>query len=75
MVVETSDGQTFTGTLRGDTPEGLKLAELSGEQRTIPHRQIVGRTTLATSLMPAGLEQAFTEQQLLDLVAWLGSLK
>jgi len=25
--------------------------------------------------MPAGLEQTFTEQQLLDLVAWLTSLK
>ncbi len=74
-VVETGDGQTHTGAIRSDGADALVLVDLAGAEKSVPHAQIVGRTTLATSLMPAGLEQAYTEQQLLDLVAWLASLK
>lgn len=74
-VIETSDGQSHTGTIKSDGADVLTLLDLTGAEKPIPQAQIVGRTTLAGSLMPAGLEQAFTEQQLLDLVAWLASLK
>jgi hypothetical protein len=30
---------------------------------------------MSASLMPPGLDQAFTEQELLDLIAYLASLK
>jgi putative membrane-bound dehydrogenase-like protein len=75
QVIETSDGQSHTGAIRSDAVEGVVLIDLAGEEKKIPHARIVGRTTLTTSLMPAGLEQTFTDQQLLDLVAWLTSLK
>jgi putative membrane-bound dehydrogenase-like protein len=74
-VIETGDGQSHLGAIKNDGVESLVLIDLAGGEKPIPHAQIVGRTTLATSLMPAGLEQSFTEQQLLDLVAWLASLK
>lgn len=74
-VVETGDGQTHTGAIRNDGMDALVLVDLSGAEKVIPQTQIVSRSTLGTSLMPAGLEQTFTEQQLLDLVAWLASLK
>lgn len=74
-VIETGDGETFTGAVRRDSPDGLVLVDLSGEEKKIPHARIVGHTTLATSLMPDGLEQAFSDQQLLDLTAWLVSLR
>lgn len=74
-VVETADGQSYTGTLKNDGAEGLVLMDLAGQEKTIPRAQIVGRSVMASSLMPAGLEQTFTEQQLLDLVAWLVSLR
>jgi putative heme-binding domain-containing protein len=74
-VIETGDGQSHTGALKREGADALVLIDLTGAEKAIPHAQIVGRTTLATSLMPAGLEQSFTEQQLLDLVAWLASLK
>jgi putative heme-binding domain-containing protein len=75
QVVETSDGQSLTGAIKNDAAEGLVLMDLAGEEKTIPHAKIVGRTTLTTSLMPAGLEQTFSDQQLLDLIAWMESLK
>ncbi len=74
-VIETIDGQSHTGMIRRNAPDGLVLVDLAGQEQIIPHEQIAGNTELATSLMPPGLEQAFTEQELLDLVAWLGSLK
>ena len=74
-VVETRDGQSYLGAVRRDAVDGLVLVDAAGEEKKIPHAEIVGHTTLPTSLMPGGLEQAFTEQQLLDLTAWLVSLK
>jgi len=73
-VVETSEGQSVTGTIKSDATDALLLVDFAGEETLIPRAQIVGQTAVPTSLMP-DLEQAFTEQQLLDLVAWLASLK
>jgi putative heme-binding domain-containing protein len=75
QIVETNDGQSHFGTIKSDGVDTLVLLDVAGQEKTIPQAQIVGRTTQSTSLMPAGLEQAFTEQQLLDMVAWLTSLK
>ena len=74
-VIETANGQTHTGTLKNETTDALILLDLAGQEKSVPLAEVVGRNTLTTSLMPTGLEQAFTDQQLLDLVAWLGSLK
>ena len=73
--VETGDGQTHLGTIKSDSAAGLVLLDPAGQEKTIPHSQIVAKSALATSLMPAGLEQTFSDQQLLDLIAWLVSLK
>ena len=73
-VVETSDGATM-GVIKGESADGLLLIDAAGQEKTIPHAEIVGQTPVSTSLMPAGLEQAFSEQQLLDLVAWLAAQK
>ena len=51
------------------------LLDPAGQETRIPQAEIVGKNVLSTSLMPAGLEEAFTEQQILDLVAWLISLQ
>ncbi|HSJ04251.1 MAG TPA: hypothetical protein VK956_17425, partial [Verrucomicrobium sp.] len=73
--IETSDGQSFTGLIRSHTAEGLLLVDLAGQEKNVPHASIVAQTTLTTSLMPMGLDQTMTEQELCDLVAWLLSLK
>ncbi len=73
--VETIDGQTQLGMIRKDSPDGLGLVDLTGQEKTIPHSQVVAKSVMTTSLMPNGLEQTLTEQQLLDLVSWLVSLR
>ncbi|WP_414661205.1 PVC-type heme-binding CxxCH protein [Horticoccus sp. 23ND18S-11] len=74
-IVETADRQTHTGTVKRETAAALVLVDPAGEEKPIPHPQIVAQSLSPTSLMPPGLERTMTEQQLLDLVAWLGSLK
>jgi putative heme-binding domain-containing protein len=71
-VVETGAGATMA-VIKSETPEGLVVVDAAGQEKTIPHAEIIAQTPVTTSLMPAGLEQAFTEQQLLDVVAWLGA--
>lgn len=74
-IIETSDGQQMLGVIKSHTAEGLLVVDVAGEEKTIPHPSIAGDTTLTTSLMPQGLDQTMPEAELLDLVAWLRSLK
>ena len=74
-IIETSDGQSTMGVIKSHTAEGLLVIDIAGQEKTIPHTAITGDTTLPTSLMPMGLDQTLPEKELLDLVAWLRSLK
>jgi len=74
-VIETSDGQQTLGVIKSHTAEGLLVIDMAGQEKTIAHQTITGDTTLTTSLMPMGLDQTMPEADLLDLVAWLRSLK
>ncbi|MDZ4405583.1 PVC-type heme-binding CxxCH protein [Prosthecobacter sp.] len=74
-VIETSDGQSTMGVIKSHTAEGLLVVDVAGQEKTIAHQAITGDTTLTTSLMPLGLDQTLPEPELLDLVAWLRSLK
>lgn len=74
-VIETSDGQQTLGVIKSHTAEGLLVIDIAGQEKTIAHQTIAGDTTLTTSLMPQGLDQTMPEAELLDLVAWLRSLK
>lgn len=74
-IIETSDGQQTLGVIKSHTAEGLLVLDIAGQEKNIPHQQITGDTTLTTSLMPMGLDQTMPENELLDLVAWLRSLK
>ncbi|MDI1315313.1 PVC-type heme-binding CxxCH protein [Prosthecobacter sp.] len=74
-VIETSDGQQTLGVIKSHTAEGLLVIDIAGQEKTIAHQTIAGDTTLTNSLMPQGLDQTMPEDELLDLVAWLRSLK
>ena len=74
-IIETSDGQQTLGVIKSHTAEGLLVIDVAGQEKTIAHQLITGDTTLPTSLMPMGLDQTMPESELLDLVAWLRSLK
>lgn len=74
-LIETADGQTVMGVIRSHTAEGLLVMDVAGQEKNLPHSAITASTQLPASLMPVGLDQTMPEQDLLDLVAWLRSLK
>ena len=74
-VIELNDGQTLTGVIRSHTAEGLLVVDVAGQEVNVPHDRILSNTVLPTSLMPMGLDAALSEQELLDLVAFLRSSK
>jgi putative heme-binding domain-containing protein len=71
---ETSDGQTALGVVRSHTAEGLLIVDISGQEKTLLHAQIVSDTLLTESLMPMGLDATLSRPELADLIAWLRSL-
>ncbi len=73
--IEVAGAPPLTGVIRGHSAEGLSVVDGSGQEVSIPHDKILSDTTLAESLMPAGLDVALGERDLIDLVAYLQSLR
>ncbi len=68
--VQLKDGTEFTGILlRSSHVETFR--DLTGRERSFPQADIVSRTELKTSLMPAGLVMSLTDSELRDLLAFL----
>jgi len=74
-VIETAGGDSWLGVIRRRTPDAIVLADAAGQEHPIPRDQIASMHALPSSLMPAGLERTITEQELLDLIAYLRSRK
>lgn len=68
--IRLKDGTEFTGILlRSSSTEVFR--DLSGKERSFPKPDILSRTELKTSLMPAGLVTTLTDAELRDLLAFL----
>jgi putative heme-binding domain-containing protein len=65
------DGTSLAGLLVAETPTSITLRLPGGLDAPIPRTQIKELRTLATSLMPEGLEAALTPQDMADLLAHL----
>ena len=74
-VIETASGDSLFGIIRRRTPDTIVLADAAGQEHPVARDQIASMQMLPTSLMPAGLDRTLTEQELLDLVAYLRSRK
>ena len=74
-VIETKGGESIMAVIKSHTAEGLLVTDVAGVERNVPHDSITSNTTLTTSLMPMGLDQALPEKDLINLVAYLRSLK
>jgi putative membrane-bound dehydrogenase-like protein len=75
VVAATDDGRVITGLLVEETPDRLVLKTATGERITVPTRSIEERRNSDVSLMPEGLAQSLTEQELVDLLVYLTTLK
>ncbi len=73
--LETKDGGAALGIVRSETADELVLALPGGATNKFAKSQIAKREKLTTSLMPSGLNQALSQQDLIDMVEYLASLK
>jgi putative heme-binding domain-containing protein len=69
-IFTTHSGQTHAGLVIYEAVDGVILQIASATIR-IPGNDIVARRSSDQSLMPAGLLDALTDQQIADLLAWL----
>jgi putative heme-binding domain-containing protein len=74
-VVETKAGQAISGLLVEDVPTHIVLRDANAKDYKIDRNQIDTKAKSPVSLMPDNLVGAVTEQDLLDVVEYLHSLK
>jgi putative heme-binding domain-containing protein len=70
-----ADGANHLGLIKSRGAEGLVLMDAAGQLQTLPVTSVMSDTQLEASLMPGGLDAAFSPAELADLVAWLRSLR
>jgi putative heme-binding domain-containing protein len=74
--VTTTADVTVTGLLMADTPQSITLRDANGKDTTIAKKDIEGQVRkLKISIMPEDIVAALTEDELVDLVAYLQTLQ
>ena len=61
--------------MRSETGDELSLALPGGAAITYQKRDVAKRDKLPNSMMPSGVNQALTQEDLVNLVEYLASLK
>jgi len=72
--IDTTDGQSLTGTLARETPEEVVLRNLQNAEVHIAKRNIEHRQNGTLSLMPSGLLDPLSAAEQADLIAFLAQL-
>ncbi len=72
--VLTVDGRALTGLVIGESADDIRIQQASGEIIAIAQGDIESIAPSSVSIMPAGLDETLTEDQLLDVVKYLQSL-
>ena len=74
-LIKTKDGKLYNGYITSQTETELTLRMMGGLLQTIPLQEIASKEALEQSLMTANLQMAMSEQEIVDLVEYLGTLK
>jgi putative heme-binding domain-containing protein len=75
-VFQTKSGRVVSGMVLEETPERVKVIEnplAKSEPVTLEKSDIEERTSSATSIMPKGLLEKLTREEILDLVAYVAA--
>ena len=71
----TDDGRSFSGLMISQTPAELVIRGADGVDVTLARSTVEELVQQPVSLMPADLATVLSEQELIDVVAWLQTLK
>ena len=73
--IKMKDGTTYNGYILSRAEDELVLKMMGGAQREIELADIVAQEAMEKSLMTEGLDKVMSEEDLIDLVEYLGTLK
>ncbi|MEM7145407.1 MAG: sulfatase-like hydrolase/transferase [Verrucomicrobiota bacterium] len=73
--IETRDGAVLFGVIERESGEAIHLLDATGVAKVIARGEVAEVRPGAVSLMPAGLEQSMTPEELVDLIAYLKGLE
>jgi putative heme-binding domain-containing protein len=73
--IELKDGSSLTGIMASKTADEIELKLAGGTRRAIKQSEIHSKKQLDISLMPEGLYQGLSTQEMADLLEYLSSLK
>ncbi|MGH9369958.1 MAG: hypothetical protein ACRD15_00335, partial [Vicinamibacterales bacterium] len=74
-LIETTSGDVVTGVITGDTPSSVIVRTDADQEVRLRPADIVSKTPSPVSIMPDGLINALTPQQVVDLLEYLSRLK
>lgn len=74
-IVKTKKGDVYAGLKVEDTPDRITIKDTDGKYHDVDRDDIARLVKQTISLMPEGLSETMTQQDLVDLVEYLTSLK
>jgi putative heme-binding domain-containing protein len=72
--IQLNDGSTAIGKIVSETADKIEMQYMNNRQ-SVAKEKVTLRTKLDSSLMPSNLQSSMAEQDLIDLVAYLESLR
>jgi putative heme-binding domain-containing protein len=69
------DGSVTSGFLAAESDESITIRQIGADVRAIPRAEVVSHDISHRSLMPEGLIDGFTPQQVADLFSYLKTLR
>ena len=73
--IEMRDGRSLSGIVKDETASGMTIMQPRGTKETVLRSAIKEIRASRVSLMPEGLEQTLSPQDMADLIAWIKSAK
>ncbi|MES2982514.1 MAG: family 16 glycoside hydrolase [Verrucomicrobiota bacterium] len=73
--VRLTNDSVVSGFLSGETADSIKIRRIGADELVIPKKDILAHDVSKRSLMPEGLIDGFTDQQVSDLFSYLNQLK
>ena len=74
-IVTTKDGDDYNGVIKKDAPDEVILATGPQTEQRIPRANIADMRMGSVSVMPQGLDEQLSKQELADLIAFLKATK
>ncbi|GJM28270.1 MAG: hypothetical protein DHS20C17_09050 [Cyclobacteriaceae bacterium] len=75
VTITTGDGRTYVGNITSESDRQVNLRVVGQDRVVISVSDIMSRETAEKSMMPEGLLQTMTDQQVIELVAYLQTSK